>query len=91
MSFTYADGAVYAHSGDGLKIRMMRQNPHVCFEVDHVEDLVNWHSVICSGTYEELHGAEAHRGLELLRRALRERIPRELAHGLPRAGQRMRG
>lgn len=81
VSYVFADGAVYAHSGDGLKIRMMRQNPNVCFEVDHVEDLVNWHSAICWGTYEELEGAEAQRGLELLRAALRGRLPRAGAHG----------
>jgi len=81
VSYAYVDGAIYAHSGDGLKIRMMRQNPRVCFEVDHVEDLVNWHSVICVGRYEELDNEEARRGLEVLRAALRERMPRSLAHG----------
>ena len=81
VSYAFADGAIYAHSADGLKIRMMRQNPEVCFEVDHVEDLVNWHSAICHATYEELHGAEAREGLELLRDALRARLPRTLAHG----------
>jgi hypothetical protein len=81
VSFAFVDGAIYAHSADGLKIRMMRQNPEVCFEVDHVEDLVNWHSAICLATYEELRGAEAREGLELLRDALRARLPRTLAHG----------
>lgn len=33
---------------------MMRQNPSVCFEVDHMENLANWRSVILWGTYEEL-------------------------------------
>jgi uncharacterized protein len=81
VSYVYADGAVYAHSGGGLKIQMMRQNPEVCFEVDQVEDLVNWTSAICWGTYEELTGAEAQRGLELLRQALRARLPRAAEHG----------
>ena len=81
VSYVYADGAVYAHSGGGLKIQMMRQNPEVCFEVDQVEDLVNWTSAICWGTYEELTGAEAQRGLELLRDALRARLPRVIEHG----------
>ena len=81
VSYAYAEGAIYGHSGDGQKIRTMRQNPQVCFEVDHVEDLVNWHSVICTAVYEELEGEQARRGLDLLRGVLRDRIPRELAHG----------
>jgi hypothetical protein len=53
----------------------------VCFEVDHVEDLVNWHSSICWGRYEELNGTDAQHGLQVLREALRERLPRHLEHG----------
>jgi nitroimidazol reductase NimA-like FMN-containing flavoprotein (pyridoxamine 5'-phosphate oxidase superfamily) len=85
VSYVFDGSAVYAHSRDGLKIRMMRQNPEVCFEVDHVEDLVNWHSAICWATYEELTGTEARRGLTLLREALFKRLPRELEHGKPAA------
>ena len=40
----------------GQKIRMMRANPEVCFEVDDVDDLANWRSVIARGRYEELTG-----------------------------------
>ena len=81
VSYAFAGGAIYAHSRDGLKIQMMRQNPHVCFEVDHVEDLANWHSAICWGSYEELGGTAAQHGLEVLRDALRSRLPRNLEHG----------
>jgi len=67
VSYVY-DGAsaIYFHSLDGLKIQMMRENPHVCFEVDTVEDPANWQSVIAWGTCEELTGEAAARGLELL-------------------------
>lgn len=76
VCYVYEDGAIYAHSADGMKVRMMRENPSVCFEVDHVEDLVNWHSAICWGTYQELQGQEAEHGLHLLRERLREELPR---------------
>src|SRR6516225_6882871 len=82
VSYPYEAGAIYTHSRDGLKVQMMRQNSAVCFEVDHVEDLVNWHSAICWGTYGELRGAEANYGLDLLRDRLAERLPRELLHGV---------
>ena len=60
----------------------MRQNPSVCFEVDHVEDLVNWYSVVCRGEYEELYGEQAEHGLEALRERLQEVLPRRGDHGL---------
>jgi nitroimidazol reductase NimA-like FMN-containing flavoprotein (pyridoxamine 5'-phosphate oxidase superfamily) len=68
VPITYAfDGdAVYGHSADGLKIRMMRANPNVCFEVDQRENLANWRSVVASGTYEELEGKDALDALQLL-------------------------
>jgi nitroimidazol reductase NimA-like FMN-containing flavoprotein (pyridoxamine 5'-phosphate oxidase superfamily) len=42
-----------------MKIRMLRVNPEVCFEVDHVDSLSNWQSVIAWGRFEELEGEEA--------------------------------
>ena len=33
---------------------MMRANPQVCLQVDHIEDLPNWVSVIVWGEFEEL-------------------------------------
>ena len=36
VSYVYDNGAIYAHSADGQKIRMMRRNPNVFFEVEHV-------------------------------------------------------
>ncbi|HYK46312.1 MAG TPA: pyridoxamine 5'-phosphate oxidase family protein, partial [Parafilimonas sp.] len=45
---------VYAHAEEGMKINMMRENPHVCFEVDTIENMGNWKSVIGWGDYEEL-------------------------------------
>jgi uncharacterized protein len=81
VCYAYDAGAIYAHSGLGLKIEMMRQNPLVCFEVDHVEDLANWDSAICWGRYEELSRADAEHGLELIRARIRERMPRDLGHG----------
>jgi nitroimidazol reductase NimA-like FMN-containing flavoprotein (pyridoxamine 5'-phosphate oxidase superfamily) len=81
VSYIFENGAVYAHSRDGLKVQMMRRNPAVCFEVDHVEDLVNWHSVICWGTFTELEGADADRAMAMLQERLRERVPRQVEHG----------
>lgn len=54
ITYVYDQGYIYAHSKVGLKIQMMRKNPKVCFEVDAMENMANWRSVILWGEYEEL-------------------------------------
>ena len=66
ISYAYDGGAVYGHSGSGRKVAMMRANPSVCFEVEHVDDLGNWRTVIAWGRYEELTGTEAAAARQLL-------------------------
>lgn len=63
MTYAYDDGAVYFRSAEGTKVRMMRESPGVCLQVDHIQDMVNWRSVIAWGTFRELQGAEASDGL----------------------------
>jgi hypothetical protein len=66
VSYVHEGDSVYALSSEGAKIRAMRANPHVCFEVEHVERWYNWRSVIAWGTFEELRGDEAERAYSLL-------------------------
>ena len=66
ITYVFDGEAVYGHSAEGLKIRMMRANPHVCFQVDQRENLANWRSVVAWGVYEELHGKAALDVLRLL-------------------------
>lgn len=66
ITYVYEDGYVYGHTYEGQKIDMARENPELCFEVDDVKDLVNWQSVIGWGKFEELHGADAAKALDLL-------------------------
>ena len=54
ITYAYHKGYIYAHSREGLKIEMMRKNPEVCFEVDTMDNIANWRSVILWGKYEEL-------------------------------------
>lgn len=66
ITYVYDGDSVYGHSAEGLKLQMMRKNPRVCFEVDHLENLVNWQSVIAWGEFEELKGQEALAGMQKL-------------------------
>lgn len=54
VNYMYKDDAIYAHSGSGRKIDMMRKNPQVCFQVDEMESIFRWRSVIAWGTFEEI-------------------------------------
>jgi uncharacterized protein len=68
ITYAYDGLAVYGHSREGLKLRMMRSNPTVCFEVDRLESPLNWQSVIAIGTFSELEERAATIAMQLLRR-----------------------
>jgi nitroimidazol reductase NimA-like FMN-containing flavoprotein (pyridoxamine 5'-phosphate oxidase superfamily) len=70
ITYAYDGVAVYGHSREGLKLRAMRSNPAVCFEIDRMESLSNWRSVIALGTFSELEAKPADVAMELLRRRL---------------------
>ena len=54
ISYAYDGEYVYCHTNAGLKVDIMRQNPVVCFEVDHLQNMANWQSVVAHGRFEEL-------------------------------------
>ena len=64
--YAYDGEGIYGHSIEGTKLRMMRANPEVCFEVDRYDGAKGWTSVIAQGTFEELDGQASRRALELL-------------------------
>ena len=67
VTYAYHKGYIYAHSKEGLKVRMMRKNPDVCFQVDAIENMTNWRSVILWGKYEALKSEKEQReGMRIL-------------------------
>jgi len=54
VQYAFDGKDIFAHSVEGMKIHMMRKNPAVCFEVDDIQNLHNWKSVIAWGIYQEL-------------------------------------
>ena len=77
VTYAYDNGYIYGHTKDGLKIQMMRKNPNVCFEVDWMKDMSNWKSVILYGTFEELKGDDANKGLEILMKSIRTNLDKK--------------
>src|SRR5688572_33385027 len=55
VSYAYDEGYIYVRSFEGLKITIMRENPAVCFQVDVINNMSNWQSVIAWGLFEELN------------------------------------
>jgi nitroimidazol reductase NimA-like FMN-containing flavoprotein (pyridoxamine 5'-phosphate oxidase superfamily) len=66
VSYAYDGTYLWGHGMDGNKLRAMRADPRVCVEVEHVDDLSNWRSVIAWGTFEECHGEDWDTGMALL-------------------------
>jgi len=67
VTYVYHKGCIYAHSKEGRKIKVMRKNPEVCFQVDAMDNMANWRSVIAWGKYEELNGEKSQKeGMKIL-------------------------
>lgn len=66
-SYAYDGHNVYAHAFGGMKIEIMRKNPHVCFQVDVMKHMSDWQSVIAWGEFEEINKpTERNKALQIL-------------------------
>ncbi len=84
MSYTYDGEYIYGHAYDGMKISMMRKNPKVCFQVDAMENMANWQSVIAWGEFEELkNSSERKKALQKLMDRILPIISSETVHLSP--------
>ena len=54
LAYGYDGDAIYAHSGPGRKLDLMRAEPRVTFEVDDAQAPDRWRSVIAEGAFEEI-------------------------------------
>lgn len=54
LAYAYDGDSIYAVSGPGRKLDLMRSDPRVSFEVDRVEQSDRWQSVVAEATFEEI-------------------------------------
>jgi nitroimidazol reductase NimA-like FMN-containing flavoprotein (pyridoxamine 5'-phosphate oxidase superfamily) len=81
ISYIYDGQFVYCHTREGMKIDLMRKNPLVCFEVDHLQNMGNWQSVIAWGEFGELtNPAERNHALQKLHERVLPMISSETTH-----------
>jgi nitroimidazol reductase NimA-like FMN-containing flavoprotein (pyridoxamine 5'-phosphate oxidase superfamily) len=67
MSYAYDGENIYCHTYNGKKLEMMRKNPKVCFQVDEMNNMADWKSVLAWGEFEELNDQkERNTGLRIL-------------------------
>ena len=59
VTYVYDGKSIICQTNEGMKLDILRRNPHVCFEVDSMTDMANWQSVVLWGVFEELHGEDA--------------------------------
>jgi len=84
VTYVYDGRSILSHTGEGLKVEMMRENPIVCFEVEDLRYLPSWSSVITYGRYEELQGDAAAAALDQLIARLGASPP--VTSAMPRQG-----
>jgi len=66
VTYAYDGKCIYGQTNEGTKLKILRKNPHVCFEVDAMTDMRNWQSVVVTGKFEELNERDAIAAREIL-------------------------
>lgn len=81
VAYAFSCGVLYSFSHDGLKIAMIRENREVCVEIDRVEHLGSWRSVIAQGRAEILEGEAAAEAATLLAARLSSLVSDPVSRG----------
>jgi uncharacterized protein len=66
LTYVFDGHSIIGHTSEGMKIDMLRQNPKVCFQVDKIDNMMSWQSVIAWGIFEELQGYDARSAMQKL-------------------------
>lgn len=66
VTYAYDGKHIYGQVIEGTKLKLLRKNPKVCFEVDLITNMANWQSVLVYGVFEEVKNAEAKKAREFL-------------------------
>lgn len=66
VTYSYDGEYIYGQTNEGTKLKALRKNPNVSFEVDMMTDMTNWQSVVVLGTFEALKQDEAEHAREVL-------------------------
>lgn len=80
ITYFFNGKEIYCQSEGGKKIKFMRINPNVCFQVDIINSMKNYQSVIVYGKYQELDELEAEKATALLQENIFNKMTRSRIH-----------
>lgn len=66
LTYTYDGEYIYGQINEGMKLDLLRKNPKICFEVDMMNDMRNWKSVLVFGEFQELKNKDAEKARHIL-------------------------
>ena len=69
IHYVYERGWLYGRTSEGDKIASLTHNQWIAFEVDEVEDVFEWRSIVIHGSFWILHPAGSPRAEELWKKA----------------------
>jgi uncharacterized protein len=86
LHYVYADGVLHARTSPGHKLRTLEHHRWVAFEVDEVDDLFDWRSVVVHGAVYPVEPGLTPTGQLAYERTvarLHELVPAMFAHDDP--------
>jgi uncharacterized protein len=66
LTYVFDGQSIIGHTSEGMKMDMLRAHPTVCFQVDKIDNMKSWQSVIAWGIFEELQGYDARSAMQKL-------------------------
>jgi uncharacterized protein len=69
IHYVYEHGWLYGRTSEGQKLATLKHNQWVAFEIDEVQDVFEWRSVVIHGSFWVLHPHGSPRAEELWERA----------------------
>ncbi len=54
VNYLFYDEEIYLHLLPGDKLDALRTNPKICLQVEKIEDILKWQSVIVFGEFQEV-------------------------------------
>jgi uncharacterized protein len=86
IHYVFENGWIFCRTGSGTKVLTLQHNPWVAFEIDEVDELFQWRSVVAKGTayfYQGVTGKLEDAVAKLPVGALRRLVPSALGPGDP--------
>ncbi|MGI8401144.1 MAG: pyridoxamine 5'-phosphate oxidase family protein [Gemmatimonadaceae bacterium] len=86
IHYIYEHGWLYGRTSEGEKISILEHNQWIAFEIDEVNDLFDWRSVVIHGSFWIIHPQGGPRAEELFAKAVKlvaEIVPGALTENDP--------